>query len=337
MIKGFKDKIPLICLTLISLLLILLASLKTYAVFSYQAPQKDVFIASTIDLPVIENLIPEKPVESFPHALPKAPNDLLIENTYEGYLPQTHEDLTPFDYYSAPFDTAAYQGIISTVVGPFELNDTSIYPKIDALPHQVSLVLSPYTYHLQKVIDYARQRGHEVYLTIPFESLTFPADDPGPDTLMVNYSKKTNLIQLNTILGKASGYVGLVNLDGGRFVAYETQMRFFLTIMKKRGLGFVDGSSNLRSLTSSIAQQLNTHTLRVKSDNIFQETSNADGVLNDLNKLAGFAKYNKNTIALFNADPITIETLIKWYASKPSEIDLAPLSTGFAFQKSHEQ
>ncbi len=328
--KARFKSVLIICLTIA---LLSFTCFKTYQIFSYKASNQT-YITEHIKLPTMkaqQKLSATQPSQQdFPFALPEAPNSDLIENTYAGYLPKISSDgLTAYRYYAAPFDAKAYRGSIAIAVGPFELTDTTIYPKIDMLPHQVSLILSPYTNNIQKVIDYARQRGHEIYLSVPLESLTFPINDTGPDTLLINYSKKTNLDQLNRILGKGTGYVGLINLDGGRFVSYESQMRFFLTVLDKRGIAFIDASSNLRSLTIALSKQIGGLSSRIKQNNIYDQIIDENTLLTRLNKLSNFAKYNKTAIAIFNAAPITIETLNEWHQSKPDDISFSPLSESF--------
>ena len=65
----------------------------------------------------------------------------------------------------------------------------------------------------------AREAGHEILLQSPMEPFTYPADNPGPHTLLTGASDADNLDSLRWQMGRFVGYVGIVNHLGGKFTA----------------------------------------------------------------------------------------------------------------------
>ena len=72
-------------------------------------------------------------------------------------------------------------------------------------------------------------------LQLPLEPYGYPASNPGPKTLLVNDKNGANLDALMWHMGRFSGYVGIVNYMGGRFMSEPEALRPVLAEMKKRG------------------------------------------------------------------------------------------------------
>ena len=75
------------------------------------------------------------------------------------------------------------------------------------------------------------------------EPLDYPNNDPGPSTLMASAPKEETVKRLDWLLSRASGYFGVTNYLGGRFVTVDSAMTVFATALKAHGLGFLDDGS----------------------------------------------------------------------------------------------
>ena len=64
---------------------------------------------------------------------------------------------------------------------------------------------------LEREAAAAREAGHETLLQSPMEPITYPADNPGPHTLLTGATEADNLDALRWQMGRFVGYVGVVN------------------------------------------------------------------------------------------------------------------------------
>jgi hypothetical protein len=149
--------------------------------------------------------------------LPPAPLAGLSATGPEGPLPIIAADgRTPAQAYARPFE-ANGKPRVSLVIGGLGLNAAATRSAIESLPPEVTLSFVPYAEGLQGWIDLARANGHEVLLEIPMEPMDYPANDPGPYTLLAQAQPDDLGKRMDWLLSRAQGYFGVTNYLGGRF------------------------------------------------------------------------------------------------------------------------
>jgi len=104
----------------------------------------------------------------------------------------------------------------------------------------------PYAEGLQGWIDLARANGHEVLLEAPMEPKDYPDNDPGPYTLMAEGRAQETTERLEWLLSRATGYFGVTNYLGSKFVANDAAMATFSADLRARGLAFIDDGSAVK-------------------------------------------------------------------------------------------
>src|SRR6185369_16547064 len=132
---------------------------------------------------------------------------------------------------------------VALVIGGLGLNAKATRQAIEQLPPEVTLSFVPYADGLQGWIDLARSNGHEVLLEAPMEPLDYPQNDPGPYTLMAQDPPGETTKRLEMLLSRATGYFGVTNYLGGRFLTSDSAMGVFGNALHQRGLGFIDDGS----------------------------------------------------------------------------------------------
>jgi uncharacterized protein len=175
-----------------------------------------------------------------PGSLVQAPVAGLYQPSPVGPLPVIGPDgSTPAKAYARPFqDTGKPK--VAMVIGGLGLNARATRQAIETLPADITLSFVPYAEGLQGWIDLARANGHEVLLETPMEPVDYPQNDPGPYTLMANDPAPATAKRLEWLLGRASGYFGLTNYLGGRFLASDGAVTGFTGALRQRGLAFID-------------------------------------------------------------------------------------------------
>ena len=175
--------------------------------------------------------------------LPQAPIAGLSQPTPTGPLPIVAADgRTSAQAYARPF-TSNGKPKVALVIGGLGLNATATRQAIEELPADVTLSFVPYSEGLQGWIDMARSKGHEVLLETPMEPVDYPQNDPGPYTLLANDSPLATTKRLEWLMSRATGYFGLTNYLGGRFMASDNAMAILATDLRQRGLAFIDDGS----------------------------------------------------------------------------------------------
>ena len=178
--------------------------------------------------------------------LPVAPIAGLYVQGPGGPLPIIAADgRTPFQAYARPF-TSNGRPKVALVVGGLGLNAKATRQAIDTLPPEITLSFVPYADGLQGWIDLARASGHEVLLETPMEPTDYPENDPGPYTLMAAANGDETAKKLEWVLSRATGYFGLTNYLGSRFLASDSAVEAFTTGLRSRGLAFIDDGQAAR-------------------------------------------------------------------------------------------
>jgi uncharacterized protein len=235
--------------------------------------------------------------------LPVAPISGLSAQTPAGLLPVIAKDgRTPWQAYARPFhDTGKPR--VALVIGGLGLNSAATKTAIERLPPEVTLSFVPYADNLQGWIDLARANGHEVLLEAPMEPTDYPNNDPGPETLMASGSPAEMTKRLDWLLARASGYFGLTNYLGGKFMSTDAAMGGFIGQLKARGLAFVDdGSANGKGAGVP----------RASAVAVVDEQLSADSIDHALLGLEASALQHGSALGSGFAYPVTVEQVTRW-------------------------
>lgn len=232
----------------------------------------------------------------------------LIESTPEGPLPRIAADgRTPLAAYAPPF--GAVRGIkIAIVITGLGLDGSATKAAIDALPPAVTLAFAPYGARLGHWLRLARRKGHEVLLEVPMEPSNFPDSDAGPHSLRPNLSADDNLARLKWALTRGTGYVGVTNLMGGRFLAEPLALEPVLSFLAARGLMFFDSSKG--ALAQTVARQLKAP--YVRSDLRLDGVAAPAAIDQRLIKLESLARHAGEAVATGSPYPVTLRHVAAW-------------------------
>lgn len=209
---------------------------------------------------------------------------------------------TPAEAYARPF-TANGKPRIALVVGGLGLNAGLTRKAIETLPPEVTLSFAPYAEGLQGWIDLARANGHEVLLEAPMEPADYPANDPGPMTLLAAGQPAETVRKLEWLLSRATGYFGLTNYLGSRFVATPTAMTAFSGALKARGLAFIDDGA---------AAGKGAGPLRASANRVIDDDLSADAINQQLAALEAAARTRGQALGSGFAYPVTVDQAAIW-------------------------
>jgi polysaccharide deacetylase 2 family uncharacterized protein YibQ len=267
--------------------------------------------------------------------LAPSPDSRLVERTRHGLLPKTGPDgATPAQIYARPLGpqpATKPAGRIALLVGGLGISQSGTADAIAKLPGAVSLAFAPYGPELERTVQRARGEGHEIFLQVPMEPFDYPDNDPGPQTLLTGPKAAENIDRLQWVLGRFTGYVGVVNFLGGRLTADDAALSPILREISGRGLIVVDDGSSSRSLLATSAARAQIPAMKV--DRVIDTVARADAIDKELAMLEALAREQGIVIASASALPVSIERIARWAQSLEAKgILVVPVSAARGFR-----
>jgi hypothetical protein len=228
---------------------------------------------------------------------------------------------TPSQAYARSFRSNG-QPKIALVIGGLGLNAKSTREAIEQLPPEITLSFVPYADGLQGWIDLARANGHEVLLEAPMEPKDYPDNDPGPYTLLTAATSADLTGKVDWLLSRATGYFGVTNYLGSKFVTASGPMSVFEGELRQRGLAFVDDGS---AATSSGGIP------RASADKVIDDQLEGPAIDQALASLESSALQHGQALGSGFAYPITLDEVGRWTSGLAARgYQLAPASAVMA-------
>ena len=258
--------------------------------------------------------------------LSPAPDPALIEQAEAGPLPVTAPDgRQAWQVYARPLTSGYDLPRIALIVTGMGLNSTATATAIDRLPAEVTLAFSPYASGLPDWSQRARTAGHETLIMVPMEPLNYPANDPGPETLLTSLSEQDNLKRLHGVMARFTGYVGLVNHMGSRFTASADAVRPMMAELYARGVLFLDARSTQYSTAARIADEVGVP--RAVNNRYIDNDADAAEIQKHLIELENVARTFGAAVGIGRPYPVTVDTITTWAAGLDAKgLILAPVT-----------
>lgn len=259
-------------------------------------------------------------------ALPSAPVTDMLRRGPGGLLPIIASDgRKPWQVYARPFPKEETRPKLALVVYDLGLSKEATEIAIAKLPPEVTLAFNPYVDKLDDWVKKARANGHEVLLGLPLEPAGFPQRDPGPWTLLALLTPDDNARRLETVLGRMSGYVGVLGMQGSRFLTQAPMLALLFKNLQDRGLLFVDNGGVADSQTLDLAAKAGLpHAVAtaIIDDRPFRAAIDAR-----LAKAEAAARANGAAVALAGPRPVSLERIVEYARDMAKKgVVLAPVS-----------
>jgi polysaccharide deacetylase 2 family uncharacterized protein YibQ len=234
----------------------------------------------------------------------------LIENSASGPLPRIADDgRKPMTAYAAPAAVNA-KFKIAVVVSGLGVSASATKAALANLPAGVTLGFAPYAGDVGEWVSQARGRGHEVLLQIPMEPFDFPDSDPGPHTLRAGQDEAANIQRLTWALSRFTGYAGVTNLLGQRFLSDSSALSPALTYLNRRGLYFFDNGAAAQSVAPDVAAQVGIPALQ--SNTTIDGIQTALEIDRRLSELETQARASGSAVGSAFLYPVSIARIAAW-------------------------
>ena len=255
------------------------------------------------------------------------PDPAIVAETSKGPLPVISADgREAWRVYARPFrDDNPDKILITILLGGMGMSQSATNAAIQQLPGEVTLSFAPYARGLPQWISGARAAGHEVMLELPMEPLGYPANDPGPHTLLTSLSPDENIDRMEWLLSRFVGYVGVTSFMGSKFTTSPDHLRPILIELKQRGLLFLDTGATRDSVAARLGLDMGLPI--AVSDRFFDLRASRVAIDAQLLELEQIANRGTIAVGIGYPYPVTIERLATWIPSLAQKgIELAPVS-----------
>lgn len=186
----------------------------------------------------------------------------------------------------------------------------------------------PFNHH---IIDRARKKGVEIMLHLPMEPNTYPNVNPGPGALLTSMSPDELIAQLNANLDGIPHVKGVNNHMGSKLTASSEQMGRIFSILKKRGLFFVDSRTTADSHCRPSAELLNLPF--AERDVFVDHVQTPDFVRKQFRVLIRRAQRQGYAIGIGHPHPVTLKVLSEMLPELQSVVSLTHASHVVALQQ----
>jgi polysaccharide deacetylase 2 family uncharacterized protein YibQ len=145
--------------------------------------------------------------------------------------------------------------LVAIIVDDIGYDRRAAYRLLD-LDAPLTFSILPFGPFSRKLAVEAKSRGREIMLHLPMEPREFPAVNPGPGALLSRMTPDELIDQLNADLEMVPGLKGVNNHMGSGLSTSSERMRQIFTVLKKRGLYYVDSRTTAETVARPSARLL---------------------------------------------------------------------------------
>lgn len=132
--------------------------------------------------------------------------------------------------------------------------DKTMAKKFLALDAVLTFSILPHSTHEKSIARLVHLKGDDVMLHLPMEPDEYPLIDPGPGVLLTSMSPDQLISQLKEDLDAFPFIKGVNNHMGSKMTTLSPQLYQIFSVLKKRGLFFIDSRTTPDTLCKPSAQ-----------------------------------------------------------------------------------
>lgn len=202
--------------------------------------------------------------------------------------------------------------------------DRQIANRMLAMDAPLTFSVLPHGPYSRQLAAEARAKGHEIMLHLPMEPSEFPDINPGPGALLTQMSPDELIGQLNINLDMIPGLKGVNNHMGSGISTSPEHMRQIFSILKKRGLYYIDSRTTAETVAKPSAQLLKLPF--VERDIFIDHFEDEKFIRSQLNKLIVRAQEQGYAIGIGHPHTITHRMLAEFLPILKEKVELVPAS-----------
>ncbi len=242
-------------------------------------------------------------------------------------IPSQRAAATPKTVKKAVADTpsvpADQRPVLAIIIDDFGY-DMEMAKKFLALDVNLTCAVLPHSVYFRQIAQLAKKEGHEVMLHQPMEPNEYPLIDPGPGALLSAMTPDERIKQLNDNLDLIPGISGVNNHMGSKTTTMSDEMNQVFTVLKKRGLFFIDSRTTSATLSLSSARLFKVPF--AERDVFIDHVRTESEIQAQVEHLINIAEVHGKAIGIGHPYEITYQVLKKALPDLKKRIRLIPAS-----------
>jgi len=202
--------------------------------------------------------------------------------------------------------------------------DKKIALKLSKLNARLTFSILPYSPFQKSIARLSREKGFGIMLHLPMEPLEYPDVDPGPGTLLTSMTPDQLTRQLEKDLDAVPYISGVNNHMGSKMTAESSQMYQIFSILKKRGLYFVDSRTTAETLCRPSARLFQIPF--AQRDVFLDHRVEVEFIRKQLKELVRIAQRNGYAVGIGHPHSLTYQVLHEMLPDLQKKIRLVPAS-----------
>jgi polysaccharide deacetylase 2 family uncharacterized protein YibQ len=202
--------------------------------------------------------------------------------------------------------------------------DRHITRRLLSLEVPLTFSVLPNGPYSKQLAGQARSKGMEIMLHLPMEPKEFPDVNPGPGALLTRMTPDELIGQLGENIDCLPGLKGVNNHMGSGISTSPERMRQIFSILKKRGLYYIDSRTTAETVASASARllQLPFAERDIFIDHFEDETF----IRSQLGKLIERAQEQGYAVGIAHPHAITHRVLSEFLPQLKAKVELVPAS-----------
>lgn len=219
-----------------------------------------------------------------------------------------------------PGDQPPLVAIIIDDIG-YDRKQAARFFDIDA---PITFSILPFATFSQQLAARARAKGHEIMLHLPMEPNEYPQINPGPGALLSRMGPDEMISQLKANLDQIPGLKGVNNHMGSAFSKSPERMRIIFSVLKQRGLYYVDSRTTADTVARPSAQLL--HLPFAERDIFIDHFQDAEFIQGQIKQLVKRAKRQGYAVGIAHPYETTLTVLKASLPQLKSSVQIVPAS-----------
>ena len=176
-----------------------------------------------------------------------------------------------------------------------------------ALDPNITLSILPGSPHGKDIAGVARKKGLELMLHQPMEPNEYPRVDPGPGALFEAMDPDQLLQTLEANLTAYPGVKGVNNHMGSRLTSLSPQMYQVMTLLKQKGLYFIDSRTSAKTVSRSAARLMQVPF--AERDVFLDHVQSREAVVRQVKKMLAIAEKHGSAVGIGHPHKVTCTVL----------------------------
>ena len=202
--------------------------------------------------------------------------------------------------------------------------DKKIAIKFSKLNAVLTFSILPHSPFQKTIAHLSREKGFDIMLHLPMEPVEYPDVNPGPGTLLTSMTPDQLTRQLENDLDAVPFIKGVNNHMGSKMTAASSQMYQIFSILKKRGLYFVDSRTSAETLCKPSARLFQIPF--AQRDVFLDHVATVEFIRKQLNELVRIAQHNGYAVGIGHPHSLTYQVLREMLPELQKKVRLVPAS-----------